>query len=215
MNSKKQTPQKKTIESINTKSIEKKQTKENTLTISKGAKELINTTDKATPGTTEQPQTTIKTITTINHKSKEAEEVRQTKCKAIIKLIETKAESLNKAAKQIGIDTRTFHDMIQKDSSLLHHYTRAMEARADLIAERMVRNSHNRSNDFYTDADGNLKPNPVSVQRDRLILDTDKWLLSKLMPKKYGDRLTLDGEVKTGAPLTIENINVILNELKE
>jgi hypothetical protein len=105
--------------------------------------------------------------------------------------------------------------MIQKDTILLHQYTRAMEARADLIAERMVRNSHNRSNDFYTDSEGNLKPNPVSVQRDRLILDTDKWLLSKLMPKKYGDKLTLDGEVKTGAPLTIENINVILNELKD
>ena len=105
--------------------------------------------------------------------------------------------------------------MINKNPSLLMQYTRAMELRADLIAERMVRNSHNRSNDFYTDSEGNLKPNPVAVQRDRLILDTDKWLLSKLMPKKYGDRLTLDGEVKTGNPLTIENINVILNELKE
>ena len=105
--------------------------------------------------------------------------------------------------------------MIEKDTSLLHQYTRATEARADLIAERMVRNSHNRANDFYTDSEGNLKPNPVAVQRDRLILDTDKWLLSKLMPKKYGDRLTLDGEVKTGQPLTIENINMILNEIKE
>ena len=105
--------------------------------------------------------------------------------------------------------------MIQKDAQLLNQYIRATEARADLIAERMVRNSHNRANDFYTDGDGNLRPNPVAVQRDRLILDTDKWLLSKLMPKKYGDKLTLDGEVKTGNPLTIENINMILNEIKE
>jgi hypothetical protein len=105
--------------------------------------------------------------------------------------------------------------MVEKDATLLHQYTRATESRADLIAERMVRNSHNRANDFYTDSDGNLKPNPVAVQRDRLILDTDKWLLSKLMPKKYGDRLTLEGEVKTSQPLTIENINMILNEIKE
>ena len=195
--------------------IKKQTTKTKESKTAPGSKELINTITKPTNEVSEQPQTVTKSITTINHKSKEAEEVRQNKCKAIIQLIETKGESLNKAAKQIGIDTRTFHDMIQKDTSLLHHYARAMELRADLIAERMVRNSHNRSNDFYTDSDGNLKPNPVSVQRDRLILDTDKWLLSKLMPKKYGDRLTLDGEVKTGAPLTIENINVILNELKE
>jgi predicted HTH domain antitoxin len=179
----------------------------------KGSKETINTNTKEL--TTTKPKTVSKSITTINHRSKEAQEIRETKFKNIIDLIETKGESLNKAAKQIGLDTRSFHDMIQKDAVLLHQYTRAMELRADLIAERMVRNSHNRANDFYTDSEGNLKPNPVAVQRDRLILDTDKWLLSKLMPKKYGDKLTLDGEVKTGNPLTIENINVILNELKE
>ena len=191
--------------------------------LTESAKELINTTTESKPKgskesintITKEAQTTTKSITTINHKSKEAEELRQNKCKAIIQIIETKGESLNKAAKEIGIDTRTFHDMIQKHSDLLHQYTRAMELRADLIAERMIRNSHNRANDFYTDSEGNLKPNPVAVQRDRLILDADKWLLSKLAPKKYGDRLTLDGEVKTGQPLTIENINMILNEIKE
>jgi hypothetical protein len=211
---KKKTTEKKVIKSITTKPIEKKQTIKKDLQLTKGSNDLINTTDKQAPGTTE-PQTAVKSITTINHRSKEAQDIRETKFKAIIKEIETKGQSLTKATKKIGMTNKSFMLMIEKDTSLLHQYTRAMEARADLIAERMVRNSHNRSNDFYTDSEGNIKPNPVSVQRDRLILDTDKWLLSKLMPKKYGDRLTLDGEVKTGAPLTIENINVILNELKE
>jgi hypothetical protein len=192
----------------NTETNTKTQTK-----LTPGAKELIKTTTETNGSKELQPVT--KTINTINHKSKEAQQERERKFNLIIKEIETKGQRLNKAAKQIGIDTRTFHDMIQKDTSLLHQYTRAMELRADLIAERMVRNSHNRANDFYTDSEGNLKPNPVAVQRDRLILDTDKWLLSKLMPKKYGDKLTLDGEVKTGNPLTIENINMILNEIKE
>ena len=175
-----------------------------------GAKELINTTTE-----TIEAQPTTKSITTINHKSKEAQEERERKFNLIIQEIETKAQSLTKATKKIGLNKKTFDDMIQKNPQLLNQYVRATECRADLIAERMVRNSHNRANDFYTDSEGNLKPNPVAVQRDRLILDTDKWLLSKLMPKKYGDRLTLDGEVKTGAPLTIENINMILNEIKE
>ena len=175
-----------------------------------GAKDLINITTE-----TIQAQPITKSITTRNHKSKEAQEERERKFKEIIKEIETKGQSLTKATKKIGLDKKSFLLMIEKDTSLLHQYTHAMELRADLIAERMVRNSHNRANDFYTDSEGNLKPNPVAVQRDRLILDTDKWLLSKLMPKKYGDRLTLDGEVKTGAPLTIENINMILNEIKE
>jgi predicted HTH domain antitoxin len=196
--------------------MNKKTTKtETTKGLTPGAKELIKTVTENKTKASKELKTVAKSIATINHKSKEAQEIREAKFKNIIELIETKGESLNKAAKQIGLDTRSFHDMIQKDAVLLHQYTRAMELRADLIAERMVRNSHNRSNDFYTDSEGNLKPNPVAVQRDRLILDTDKWLLSKLMPKKYGDKLTLDGEVKTGNPLTIENINMILNELKE
>ncbi len=39
------------------------------------------------------------------------------------------------------------------------------------------------------------------VQRDRLRVDTRKWYVSKLAPKRYGDRLALDhtGEVKTSA----------------
>jgi hypothetical protein len=196
--------------------MNKKQTNTESKTqLTESAKELIKTVTETKGSkelTTTQPQTVTKSI---NHKSKEAQQERERKFKEIITLIESKGESLTKATKKIGLDKKSFMLMIEKDTSLLHQYTRATEARADLIAERMVRNSHNRANDFYTDSDGNLKPNPVAVQRDRLILDTDKWLLSKLMPKKYGDRLTLDGEVKTGNPLTIENINMILNEIKE
>jgi predicted HTH domain antitoxin len=196
--------------------MNKKTTKTETQTeITPGAKELIKTVTETKPKGSKEVQPVTKSITTINHKSKEAQEERERKFNLIIKEIESKGQSLTKAAKKYGLNKKTFDDMIQKDSLLLNQYTRAMEARADLIAERMVRNSHNRANDFYTDSEGNLKPNPVAVQRDRLILDTDKWLLSKLMPKKYGDRLTLDGEVKTGQPLTIENINMILNEIKE
>jgi hypothetical protein len=182
----------------------------------KATKTETKTTEQTNPGTSEttkELQPITKSINT--SKSQENKTIRENKFKDIITLIETKGESLTKATKKIGLDKKGFLLMIEKDSTLLHQYTRAMELRADLIAERMVRNSHNRANDFYTDSEGNLKPNPVAVQRDRLILDTDKWLLSKLMPKKYGDKLTLDGEVKGSAPLTIENINMILNEIKE
>ena len=196
------------------KKVTKTETNTNTQTeLTPGAKELIKTATE-TKGSKEL-QTVSKSITTINHKSKEAEEIRQNKCKEIINEIQTNGIGLNKAAKMYGLNPNSFFNTIDKEPLLLKQYTRALELKADLIAERIILNSHNRSNDFYTDAEGNLKPNPVAVQRDRLILDADKWLLSKLAPKKYGDRLTLDGEVKGSAPLTIENINMILNELKE
>jgi len=200
--------------------MNKKQPKTETNTktqtkLTPGAKELIKTTTETKGSkelTTTQPQTVTKTI---NHKSKEAQQERERKFNLIIKEIESKGKGVNTACKKYNLDPRSFFNLVDKNPSLLQQYTRALELKADVIAERIILNSHNRSNDFYIDGDGNQKPNPVAVQRDRLMLDADKWLLSKIAPKKYGDKLTLDGEVKTGNPLTIENINMILNEIKE
>lgn len=202
--------------------MNKKTTKTETNQLTPGAKELIKTVTETNPKGSKQPGKTneqpgsLQTVSkSINPRSKEAQDIRETKFNLIIKDIQNKGIGLNKAAKKYGLNPNTFFNMVEKDSLLLKQYTRALELKADVIAERIIRNSHNRANDFYTDSEGNIKPNPVAVQRDRLMLDADKWLLSKIAPKKYGDKLTLDGEVKTGNPLTIENINVILNELKD
>lgn len=196
--------------------MNKKQTNTESKTqLTESAKELIKTVSESKPKGSKQLQTVSKSINTINHKSKEAQEERERKFNLIIKEIESKGKGVNTACKKYNLDPRTFFNLVDKNPSLLQQYTRALELKADVIAERIIRNSHNNANDFYTDSEGNLKPNPVAVQRDRLKLDADKWLLSKIAPKKYGDRLTLDGEVKTGQPLTIENINMILNEIKE
>jgi hypothetical protein len=44
-------------------------------------------------------------------------------------------------------------------------------------------------------------PNSVAVQRARLKVDTRKWLLSKLQPKKYGDKLDMNVAGKDGGPI--------------
>src|SRR5262245_8160209 len=65
--------------------------------------------------------------------------------------------------------------------------TRAREERADLLFEEL-----------FEIAD---KPctNQVEVQQQRNRLDTRKWALSKLAPRKYGDRVEHD--VKSNASL--------------
>ena len=47
-----------------------------------------------------------------------------------------------------------------------------------------------------------------AVQKQRLQVDTRKWLLSKLAPKKYGDRMTLAGD--EDSPLKIEKIERVV-----
>ena len=131
----------------------------------------------------------------------------------IIKDIQENGASLSQACKDREITRMQFIDYIDKDTRLVDAYARAVEYRNDLKAERIIKLAHNRSNDFYTDKDGNIKPNPVAVQRDRLIIDSEKWLLSKLAPKKYGDRINIDAKVEHTQPLTIDQVNDILRQL--
>jgi hypothetical protein len=46
------------------------------------------------------------------------------------------------------------------------------------------------------------------VQKQKLRMDTRKWLLSKMAPKKYGDKLELSGDDKS--PLTIQRIERVI-----
>ena len=60
-------------------------------------------------------------------------------------------------------------------------YARATGLRTDVIFDEI---------EDIADGDGD-------VARDRLRIDARKWSLSKMQPKKYGDRLEIDGEVAT------------------
>jgi len=44
-------------------------------------------------------------------------------------------------------------------------------------------------NDTYTDEDGNIRTDHDVIARSRLRVDTRKWLLSKALPKIYGDKI--------------------------
>ena len=131
----------------------------------------------------------------------------------IIRDIQENGATLSQACKDREITRLQFIDYIEKDVRLVDAYARAVEYRNDLKAENIIRLAHSRVNDFYTDKDGNIRPNPVAVQRDRLIIDSEKWLLSKLAPKKYGDRIQIDADIKHTAPLNMDQVNQILAEL--
>lgn len=78
-------------------------------------------------------------------------------------------------------------------------YARAREAQAHSIAEELLEISDDGSNDWMErsgkDGEAGWQLNGEHVQRSRLRADTRKWLLSKMLPKVYGDKLTLDATV--------------------
>lgn len=79
-------------------------------------------------------------------------------------------------------------------------YTRAREIGYHSMADELLEVADNGSNDWMlrlSDDDYGKELyvlNGEHVQRSRLRLDTRKWLLSKALPKVYGEKLALSGD---------------------
>ena len=63
------------------------------------------------------------------------------------------------------------------------------------------------------DAAEDRDPPKDVVQRDRLRIDTRKWLLSKALPKIYGDKITQEVTGKDGSAL-VPVLNVTIGKPK-
>ena len=87
------------------------------------------------------------------------------------------------------------------DHPITANYARAREIGYQRMADEIIQISDDSSGDTYEDADGNERVNHDHIQRSRLRVDTRKWLLSKALPKMYGDKVALtDAE---GGPVQI------------
>ena len=102
-------------------------------------------------------------------------------------------------------DVTTFYNWIDTNEDKSKQYARACEARADKIFDDILDISDSYENDVIKNADGIEVVNYNVIQRDRLRVDSRKWIASKLNPKKYGDKntTTLEGGDK---PIHIINL---------
>jgi hypothetical protein len=92
-------------------------------------------------------------------------------------------QSLRGACKSAGVSRPTFLRWVDGDDELADHYARARERLLDMKAEEL-------------EEIGELAAKAktaVEVSGLRLLSDNRKWLLSKLVPKKYGDKLAVGG----------------------
>ena len=83
-------------------------------------------------------------------------------------------------------------------------YARAREAQAEVWADEIVSIADDVSNDFTTGKDGKEIVDHENIQRSRLRIDARKWIASKLLPKRYGDKLQHTGE--GGGPVKIDDV---------
>lgn len=90
-------------------------------------------------------------------------------------------------------------------------YARAKEEAADAMAEDVL-DIADEPVQYLKDG----KANNAAVQRNRLRVDTRKFLMAKMKPKKYGDKLDLtSGGEKLGRNMSDEEIDAILARAEE
>lgn len=86
--------------------------------------------------------------------------------------------------------------------SFSRHYDLAKQHQLDLIAEDI--RSIVREDCSFVDAQGVRKIDSGAVAQAKLIADCDKWTLSKLAPKKYGDRAMVEELKDVGEDIKAE-----------
>lgn len=83
-------------------------------------------------------------------------------------------------------------------------YTRAREIGYETLADELLEIADDGRNDTYKDDDGNTIVNTEIVSRSRIRIDTRKWMLSKMLPKIYGDKSSVDMNVNTNLAERLE-----------
>lgn len=84
-------------------------------------------------------------------------------------------------------------------AEFLEQYARSKEEQADYMADKTLEIADSMDEDVIKKEDGTEVVNYNVIARDKLRVDTRKWLLSKMMPKKYGEfqRTEIQAAVET------------------
>lgn len=81
---------------------------------------------------------------------------------------------------------------LNADADLAAQYARAKSEGLEALADEITDIADNASNDWMERSYGDQAAwvaNGEAVRRSHLRIDSRKWILSKLVPKKYGDKL--------------------------
>jgi hypothetical protein len=105
-------------------------------------------------------------------------------------------------------DEGTIRRWMYRNPDFRSSYMRARIAQVDLLAEKSLDVANNDANDTTINAQGDTVGLSVTVARDRLKLDTRRWLASKLMPKLYGNEIELANEKEKNARQEAELIEL-------
>ena len=94
-----------------------------------------------------------------------------------------------------------------KDAQLAEQYARAREILLEYHAEEIL--------EIADEAVGSTESGATdsgAVQKQKLQIDSRKWILSKLAPKKYGDKITQELTGPNGGPIQHQDVSDLTDE---
>lgn len=104
-------------------------------------------------------------------------------------------ETLRSICRDLDVPISTVLGWVRDDrEGFAAQYARARDIGYEVMADELIEIADRGSEDW---------------QRDRLRVDTRKWVLARALPKKYGDRVTVAGDAT--APLGV----VMLPEVRD
>lgn len=118
-------------------------------------------------------------------------------------------ESLREIAKEERMPSMgTMMRWVGDSERFAEQYARARAMQAETYASQIIEIAEDGTNDWMEkrNKDGEVigwTVNGEAVQRSKLRIDARKWIMSKILPKRYGEKVEIEhkGEVKTVAEL--------------
>ena len=90
----------------------------------------------------------------------------------------------------------TFHEYVAKTEGAADKYARACEERETRMFEQIEQIADDARNDFMEakrkDGSTDIVFDREHVERSKLRIEARKWMLGKMRPKKYGDKLDVE-----------------------
>src|SRR5690625_3300768 len=108
-----------------------------------------------------------------------------------------------------------FYDWLRDSDALANQYGLFREIQADNLYEEILDISNKAEKDTYIADEGISVANHENIQRSRLKIDARKWVLSKMIPKKFGDRIDQNVDVTSKGDKITNTIEVEIIQAKD
>jgi hypothetical protein len=116
-------------------------------------------------------------------------------------------ESLKSICDEPGMPARsTVCRWIEAYEAFRNSYARARERQCEHWLEEIFEIADDTSRDTFIDSEGKERTDHEHINRSRLRVDARKWAMSKLAPKKYGERVAAELSAPGGGPVQLQPV---------